>query len=143
MLSKSSKYAIKAVIYLARHSDETHKILVRDMYEEVKVSESYLAKLLQVLSRHGLISSIKGRGGGFYLTEANRQHSLLEIVRTIDGPDAVEACVLGIHACNETHPCGVHGLLGPAKFAFTEALRRTKLADLTADPTKTDFTFPE
>lgn len=130
MLSKSSKYAIKAVIYLAVHSDAKRKILVRDMHEEVKVSESYLAKLLQDLSRHGIISSAKGRGGGFYLSEENAQRTLMDIVKVIDGEEGIHACVLGISSCNAENPCVIHHLVGPSKMAFNHTLETTTLRGL-------------
>lgn len=141
MISKSTKSAIKAVIYLARQSSEANKVLVRDMYQEIQVSEAYLAKLLQTLSRHGLVSSAKGRGGGFYLNAENMEHTLMDVVRVIDGKESVEACILGIRECNENHPCAVHHLLGPAKTAFNAALRQTHFRDL-AQPESSPFDFP-
>ena len=142
MLSKSSKYAIKAVIFLALHSDKDRKILVRDMYEAVKVSESYLAKLLQDLSRHGIISSTKGRHGGFYLSEENTQRTLMDIVRVIDGDEGIHACVLGISSCNAENPCVLHHLVGPSKMGFNHVLETTKLGDLVAGISDEHPVFP-
>lgn len=142
MLSKSSKYAIKAVIYLAVHSDKERKILVRDMHEEVKVSESYLAKLLQDLSRHGIISSAKGRGGGFYLSEENARHNLMDIVKVIDGEEGIHSCVLGISSCNAENPCVIHHLVGPSKMAFNRVLETTTLSDLVQGITDDHPIFP-
>lgn len=127
MLSKSSKYAIKAVIYLAVNSSQEHKVLVRDMYQEVNVSETYLAKLMQMLARQKIISSSKGRGGGFYLTEDNMDKTLLDIVRAIDGLDGLTSCVLGINACDVTNPCVLHDLVGSSKSDFYRVLDRTSL----------------
>ncbi|MDG1573330.1 Rrf2 family transcriptional regulator [Robiginitalea sp. M366] len=141
MISKSTKSAIKAVIYLVRQSSEANKVLVRDMYQEIRVSEAYLAKLLQTLSRHGLVSSAKGRGGGFYLNAANLEHSLMDVVRVIDGKESVEACVLGIRECSEVQPCAVHHVLGPAKADFNTALYQTRFRDL-AQPESSPFDFP-
>ncbi|MBC2839295.1 Rrf2 family transcriptional regulator [Robiginitalea sp. SC105] len=133
MLSKSSKYAIKAAIYLALNTDKDKKVLVRDMHQKVNVSESYLAKLLQELSRHGIISSTKGRGGGFYTTDSNRQRTLMDIVKVIDGPDNVNACVLGIAHCDMSNPCALHHLVGPGKSAFNSVLENTTLQKLAED----------
>ncbi len=46
MFSNSFKYAIKGVLYLALHSNEDHKIMIRDIYRVIHVPEAYLAKLL-------------------------------------------------------------------------------------------------
>jgi len=142
MLSKSSKYAIKAVIYLALHSDKDRKILVRDMYEAVRVSESYLAKLLQDLSRHGIISSTKGRHGGFYLSEENTQRTLMDIVRVIDGDEGINACVLGISSCDAEHPCVIHHLVASSKSGFNHVLNTTTLGDLVAGISDKHPVFP-
>jgi len=142
MLSKSSKYAIKAVIFLALHSDNDRKILVRDMFEAVKVSESYLAKLLQDLSRHGIISSVKGRGGGFYLSDENTRRTLMDVVKVIDGEEGIDACVLGISSCNADNPCVIHHLVGPSKMAFNRALETTTLGDLVQGITDDHPIFP-
>ena len=66
MLSNSFKYAIKGVLYLALNSSEDRKILVRDMYKTIHTSETYLAKLLQELSRYGVIPSTRGPKGGLF-----------------------------------------------------------------------------
>lgn len=142
MLSKSSKYAIKAAIYLALHTDEQHKVLVRDLHDKIRVSESYLAKLLQDLSRHGIISSTKGRGGGFYLAKENRQHSLMDIVKVIDGPENVNSCVLGIHNCDAENPCALHHLVGPGKSAFNSVLQNTTLERLVSELEGEEPFFP-
>jgi Rrf2 family protein len=143
MLNKTSKYAIKAVIYLGIHSSKTHKILTRDMYTEIKVSESYLAKILQELSRHGIISSAKGRNGGFYLSEENINHTLMDVVRTIEGDDAVDSCILGIHQCDMNNPCPLHHKVGRSKADFNAMLTRTRLKDLISGIGTTEVYFPE
>jgi len=54
MISNSAKYAIKAIIYLGLHSSKSKKILTREMFDEIQVSESYLAKILQGISHCNL-----------------------------------------------------------------------------------------
>lgn len=142
MLSKSSKYAVKAVIYLALRSHEDRKILVRDMHREVNVSESYLAKLLQGLARHGVISSAKGPGGGFYLSPENRRRTLMDVVSVIEGEDGINACVLGVSRCDAENPCAVHHLVGPAKKAFNQVLESTTLEELVAGISDERSLFP-
>lgn len=130
MISNSAKYAIKAVIYLGLHSSKSNKILTREMFEEIQVSESYLAKILQQLSRRGIISSTKGRNGGFYLSEQNFEHSLMDIVRVVDGDQSVDSCILGISNCNLDHPCPLHDLVGKGKTEFNRTMETTYLKDI-------------
>lgn len=142
MISKTAKYAIKAVIYLGLYSNESHKILSRDMYEKIHVSESYLAKILQELSRHDIVSSSKGRNGGFYLAEGNRNQSLMDIVRVMDGVQKVESCVLGISQCNSKNPCALHDLVGSGKTEFNRVLERAMIKDVISHLKDREANFP-
>lgn len=130
MISNSAKYAIKAVIYLGFHSSESNKILTREMFGEIQVSESYLAKILQELSRRGIISSTKGRNGGFFLTENNLNHSLMDIVRVVDGDQSVDSCLLGISNCNLNNPCALHDIIGKGKTDFNRKLQNSVIKDI-------------
>ncbi|MDO1499177.1 Rrf2 family transcriptional regulator [Winogradskyella maritima] len=59
MLSNSSKYALTAVLYLAVNSSFEHKILAKDISKENPNTQAYLSKLMQELTRHNLISSVR------------------------------------------------------------------------------------
>ncbi len=142
MLSNSSKYAIKGVLYLALNSNRNHKIMVRDIYEAVHVPEAYLAKLLQELSRHGIISSTRGPKGGFYLSEEDRKHTLLEIVKVIDGENRLNSCVMGIRNCDMDNPCVLHKLVGGNKSKFISVLESTTILDLIEGRQNIEEFFP-
>lgn len=130
MLSNSSKYAIKGVLYLALHSNENHKIMVRDIYRVIHVPEAYLAKLLQELSRHNIISSTRGPKGGFYLSAEDRSRTLMDIVRVIDGERRVNSCVMGLENCDMHNPCTLHKLIGVNKSNLIKVLEITTILDL-------------
>ena len=142
MLSNSSKYAIKGVLYLALNSDEDHKILVRDIYKVVHVPEAYLAKLLQELSRHGIISSTRGPRGGFYLNSDDRRRTLMDIVKVIDGEKRVNSCVMGIRNCDMNNPCVLHKLVGSNKTKFIRVLENTTILDLIEGKQDIEEFFP-
>lgn len=108
MFSKACTYGIRAALYLAAHASETHKVGVREIAEALGAPPHFLAKILQQMVRNHLVSSNKGPGGGFYLSEANRAIPLQQIVLTIDGPDPFKACILGLAECSNTHPCPLH-----------------------------------
>lgn len=130
MLSNSSKYAIKGVLFLAVHSKEDKKVLVRDIYKTIDVPEAYLAKLLQELARHGIISSTRGPKGGFFLSEADRSRTLMDIVKVIDGEKKIHSCVLGVQECNMENPCALHHIIGPSKSGFIEVFEETTIEKL-------------
>ncbi len=142
MFSNSSKYAIKGVLYLALNSDKDHKIMVRDIFEVVHVPEAYLAKLLQELSRHGIVSSTRGPKGGFYLSNENRKRTLMDIVKVIDGEKRVNSCVMGIRNCDMNNPCVLHKLVGSNKSKFIKVLEKTAILDLVEGRQNIEDFFP-
>ena len=108
MFTKSCQYAIRAVIYLTEHQTEAKNTGVKEIADALQVPQQFLAKILQQLSRHNLISSVKGPNGGFYLSEANANVSLLDIVECMDGKNVLSACILGMPRCSSEHPCPLH-----------------------------------
>lgn len=122
MLSTSSKNAIRAVLYLTINSGEENKISPKEIAKEIKVPAPFLAKILQELSRHNIISSTKGRNGGFYLTEDNKKNQVLSIIECTDGLDKLTGCFLGTPSCSESNPCAIHHVIAPLKNNLIEEL---------------------
>ncbi|MDH3697267.1 MAG: Rrf2 family transcriptional regulator [Flavobacteriaceae bacterium] len=129
MFSNSVKYAINAVLYLAINSKGSEKILARDISETISVPKAYIAKLLQDLVRHNIISSARGPKGGFYLTEANRKIPIIRIVELIDGEEIFKSCVLGLSQCNDAKPCPLHEKISPYRWSLLTALEYNTIQD--------------
>ncbi|MEZ4810808.1 MAG: Rrf2 family transcriptional regulator [Allomuricauda sp.] len=142
MLSNSAKYALNAVLYLSLHSNEEKKLMTKDLSDKINVPKPYLAKILQDLSRHGIISSTKGPKGGFYLNDDNRRLSLIEVVQVIDGKQRINSCVLGFEACDNENPCVLHHIVGRANTEFMKNLQETTIEDLMSDIHKGKSVFP-
>jgi Rrf2 family protein len=133
MLSNSSKYALKAVLYLALHSDDEHKMMVKDLSEKINVPKAYIAKLLQQLAKRKIISSTKGPKGGFYIDEANRKQPIIAIIEVIDGKRRIESCMLGLEDCNLHKPCPLHSLISPSRTKMIQLLESKTINDLALD----------
>ncbi|MEX0275116.1 MAG: Rrf2 family transcriptional regulator [Flavobacteriaceae bacterium] len=133
MLSNSSKYALKAVLYLAVHSSIEQKISAKDVGKIINVPQAYISKLLQELSKHGVVASMRGPGGGFYLTEGNKKVALLDIVNIIDGDNKLTSCILSLNKCDMQRPCPLHNLIGDTKIKFVNELQGTTVGDLVQD----------
>lgn len=129
MLSNSAKYAIKAVLYLAMKSDENNRIMVKDISEPINVPQAYIAKLLQQLSREGIISSVKGPKGGFYLNDDNKKNTLMDVINVVGDEDKLSSCVLSLKECNAEKPCPLHELVNPSKSIFLNSLKKITLQD--------------
>ncbi len=142
MFSNSLKYAIKAVLYLAQHSCEKQKISAKHISESILVPHAYLAKLLQELARHNIISSSKGPKGGFYLNQENRQQPLINLIRAIDGQQKLSTCVLSLKDCDEKRPCPLHNLVAPSKKNLMDSLEHKTLAEISSEIEKGISFFP-
>ena len=109
MLSQKCKYAIRAVLYLAVQSN-TDKGLKggKNLSKDLKMPLAFTGKILQELARENIISSIKGPGGGFYLSDENLLVPIIEIVKAMGDISYFESCGLGLPECSEDHPCPIH-----------------------------------
>lgn len=130
MLANSSKYAVRAIDYLVLNSSENHKLMVKDIAEEIGVPKPYLSKLLQQLSAKNLISSTKGPGGGFFITEDQLEGSILDIIVEVEGKDRLKRCALNFDNCDESHPCVIHHMIATPKEALWKAYKEIKLREL-------------
>ena len=122
MFSNSCKYGLRAVLYLAVNSDESNKLKVEDLAKALDMPKHFLAKILQQLTKHQIISSLKGRNGGFYLNEKNRNSRLLVVIEAIDGPMKMQDCILGLSNCSDSCPCPYHEAFGAFKTNFYNLL---------------------
>lgn len=115
MLSNACKYAIRALLYLAIHSDQKTKIGAKKIAEELEVPQPFLAKLLRQLTANKLVSSTKGPTGGFFMKPENKEMSVWDVVGCIDGTAKFDACFLGLSNCDDKNPCPVHFIVSPFK----------------------------
>ncbi len=121
MLSKSSKYALKAIIYIAHRSQQRERAGLEEIIEHIGTPKQFTAKLLQQLSKAGVITSIKGPNGGFSMSEEDRINTnIRDIVTILDGSDLYERCGLGLDQCGCENPCPIHTMYLPIKTAITE-----------------------
>lgn len=108
MFSKSCEYAIKATIHLCMETKDGGRLSIAEISEAIDSPEPFTAKILQTLARHGIISSAKGPGGGFFIESKAEPIKVIEIIDLIDGKHAFERCGLGLKECDENHPCPIH-----------------------------------
>lgn len=133
MLSNSAKYALKAVLYLAVHSNENKKIMIKDIANPINVPQAYIAKLLQELSKQDLISSTRGINGGFYLTELNLKQPVINVIYAIDGKNKMHSCLLSLEKCNENVPCPLHYIANPMRANLIEILSTKTIEDIASE----------
>lgn len=133
MLSYTCKTAIKAVIYLASKGRQGEKSGIKEIAEHINASEHTVGKILQTLAKRGLINSIKGPSGGFYVNEAQLYQPIGAIVESIEGKDLFIACGLGLSKCSARHPCPIHDEYKVARDLLKRVFEEKKVKDL-CDP---------
>ena len=108
MVSKTCEYAIRAMLFIAQKSKSNTKVGVKHIAKAIDSPESFIAKILQELSRKGLLLSAKGPTGGFFLDNSLLKQSLADIVSAVDGDRLFTGCGLGLKSCSEKKPCPIH-----------------------------------
>ncbi len=106
--SKTCEYAIRAVIFVAQKSEGGRKVGIKEVAAGIDSPEHFVARILQDISKRGLIKSSKGPNGGFYVDSSVQNNTLADIVKTIDGEKIFKGCGLGLKSCSETKPCPLH-----------------------------------
>ena len=130
MFSNSSKYAIKALIHLVRHSSEDNKIPVKHLAEATAVPQPYLSKILLQLTAKGFLSSTKGPHGGYFILKAQQENSVLDIIVEMEGKDTLQLCVLNFENCDVLNPCPIHNFIAERKDGLRYSFKNIKLKAL-------------
>ena len=129
IFSSATEYAIRGVSELASRNVEG-TILLDDLVKGTGLPRDFVAKIFQKLVHAGILRSAKGRGGGFALARPQHDITLLEIVEAVEGPQLLDACVVGLEKCNDSMPCPQHDLYKPIRQRFKNYLTTTTVADL-------------
>jgi Rrf2 family protein len=106
---------------------------VKQLAAVTKVPEGYLSKVMQSLSRAGLVRSQRGLHGGFTLERDPRELSILEVVNAVDPVNRIETCPLGLPS-HGRHLCPMHRRLDDATALVEKAFSESTLAELLGEP---------
>ncbi len=129
VFSKSTSYAIRALIYLARQKDKSY-ILSETIAREEAIPAPFLVKILGTLAAVGIVSSTRGRHGGYALRADLESIKIGSIAALFDPSGPKGDCVLGHGVCGESPDCSVHRLWCGIKGQIDTFLTSTTLADL-------------
>jgi len=133
MFSRSTEYALRAVVFLAKHTSEKERLGRKVIAEQLGFPEPYLAKILQHLVKRKIIQSLKGPNGGFYATGEAMNISLLDIIDANEGLAFFKRCGLGLVECDEEKPCPIHKEYGVFRDGLFNMLSDKKIKDVIDD----------
>ena len=133
MLSKKTKYGLKALLYLARQYDKG-PILIADLARDERIPKKFLEAILLALKNNGILHSKKGKGGGYYLGRHPKNITFGQAIRVMEGPLAPVPCVSETSyatcgECDNEATCGIRLVMKDVRDAIAGILDRTSLAD--------------
>ena len=133
MLSQKARYALRALVELARSGPET-QLTSAEIALRAEAPRKFLEAILLELARRSLVVSRRGKFGGYALARAPGEISFAEVIRAIDGPLALAPCVSRMafrkcHDCPSLEACAIRGALLKARDATSDILEGYSLAD--------------
>lgn len=138
IFSRQCEYALQAVIYLAL-KPRGEMTPIKELTRVLGIPYHFLAKILQNLTRKGLLKSLKGPSGGFALGLPPRDITLFHIVEAIDGVDFMNTCVLGFAECSGKNPCSVHERWAGFRDGIYSMLASKNIAQTSRDMEKPEY----
>ncbi len=131
MLSRKADYGVRAIVDIARQPPAT-RVIVADVARRQHIPAFYLAKIMPLLARAGLVRTSLGASGGIALATPADQISLLQIIEAIDGPFALNRCSLNPADCDLHLSCPTCQVWTLAQAQLNQTLAETRVSDLAA-----------
>ena len=128
-LTKKADYGLMALKFLAEHP-ETQALSAKDVADAYGIPAQLLAKILQQLTRAGLLRSQAGMNGGYVLSRDARQISAFEVILAIDGPFFITSCTKGKSGCDLGHSCTIKEPLARVNETIAGVLKSISIQDL-------------
>ena len=126
MTSHASELAIRVAIHLALQPPGKLSP-IRQIAAAAGLPAAYLAKIMRLLVRAGLVRALRGPGGGVELSRPSDSISLSALVRAVEGKTQAECCIMSMDACSESQPCLLHSQWGPLRAEILRLLDETSL----------------
>ena len=128
-LTRAADYAVRVMIHLAEFAPGTRASRA-ELAVAAECPEQFLSKVLQSLTRAGLVVSHRGNTGGFELSPVHRGASLLDIVEAVEGPIKLNICLNGENECSRQPWCPSYSVWKDAQTALATILRKATISEL-------------
>lgn len=134
MISKKAKYAINALVHLAKRKEEG-PILISDIASTENIPQKFLEAILLDLKKAGILASKKGKGGGYYLLKSTKEVSMADVIRLFDGAIALLPCVAHKYyerceECKDEETCGIRDVFSDVRNKTVQLLKKATLDEI-------------
>ncbi len=134
MLSKKTKYGLKALTFIARRTDK-NPVQIAIIAKSENISQKFLESILLTLRKSGFLGSKKGKGGGYYLLKDPKEINMSSVMRVLEGPIAMVPCVsLNFYEkcddCPDEKTCAVYNLMIEVRDNTLDIFNNKSLSDL-------------
>ena len=133
IFSKTCEYAIRAVFFIAHKTADGGRVGIKEIATGIDSPEHFLAKVLQDLSKRGIVLSAKGPNGGFYTDATVLQRPISDVVEAVDGNGVFIGCALGLKQCSEGNPCPLHQQFKAIRTQLHHLLNTTTIGEFNTD----------
>jgi len=131
-LTKRSDYGLIALRHLAV-AGPAGVVTAKEISDTYRIPQPLLAKVLQTLTKSGLLSAEQGARGGYRLAKPANKITALDVVRRIDGPVILTSCSTHNSSCDQDDVCTIKGPLGVVHEEILKLLDSITVADLSQD----------
>lgn len=129
VFSKTCGYAMRAVFFIAYRTASGGRVGIKEIASGIDSPEHFLAKILQELTKKGIISSVKGPNGGFYVDAVSLKLPLADVVKAVDGDGIFTGCAMGLEYCSERNPCPLHNEFKAIRNRIQELMYSTTIGE--------------
>lgn len=130
MLTRKTKYAIRALVYIQLKNWEKKRPGVTEIATKIEAPKAFSGKILQTLTKHKFLVSMKGRGGGYFFNNNQSNITLNDLVDLMEGDSSFNQCVFGLVNCNAEDPCPIHGQYIEVRDRFNEIIQTETIRSL-------------
>ncbi len=128
-LTRAADYAVRVMVHLAGLPPRARASRA-DLAEAAECPEQFLSKILQRLTRAGMVISHRGNTGGFEMPDARRRASMLEVIEAIEGPFHLNICLDRSQSCDRQKWCPFQPVCEDAQDALVKVLRAATLDEM-------------
>ncbi len=132
LLTRAADYAVRVMIHLAK-MPEGQRTALPELAANTHAPLSFLSKVLQTLSKAGMVRSWRGNDGGFEILEFGRRATLREVVEAVDGPLFLNVCLTSGDACELEQLCPAHEVWVRAQMAVMNLLDGVSISQMAQD----------